>query len=173
MELTKKDRLILFNQYEILKLLSADDTEAVKHYDALQDIMFSGYKQDYDMLVEHFSEDVPESITRMVWDVLQMYRMLNNSYSSLTPQEQEDIDERHLIFRGFDGNDEIDHYSYCNFVLLKLNRYEEFTEGGQRDFNTHSATISRYERMLQKWNAVGIERYSLLTREQMLDIISA
>jgi len=172
MELTKQERLLLFNQYEILKLLSGDDEYAKKQYEVEQDIVFNGYKRDYEMLVEHFSEDVPDTVTETVWDVLEMYRAINNSYTVLKDEQKTGIEVDKLEFRGFDGNDESEYYCYCLFVLEKLERYGEFTESGRRDLNTHWPILGRYERMLEKWKSFG-DRYGELSRDQILEIINA
>ena len=65
MDLSKKERLILFNQYEILKELKKDDIIAVREYEKNQDILLDGYHYDYENLVSHMSEDIPDSIS--IW----------------------------------------------------------------------------------------------------------
>ncbi|HBI91490.1 MAG TPA: hypothetical protein DDY58_03100, partial [Terrisporobacter glycolicus] len=45
MELTKKERLILYNQYEILKSLNPDEKE---YYEIDQEILINGFKYNYD-----------------------------------------------------------------------------------------------------------------------------
>lgn len=56
MDLSKKERLILFNQYEILKELKKDDIIAVREYEKNQDILFDGYH--YDLSVDEIIEIV-------------------------------------------------------------------------------------------------------------------
>ena len=45
MELSKKDRIILFNQYEILKRLDTDNAE---QYEIYQDILAQGFEYNYE-----------------------------------------------------------------------------------------------------------------------------
>ena len=53
MELTKKERLILYNQYEILKKLDPDGEE---NYKIDQEILINGFKANYDDLASGFMD---------------------------------------------------------------------------------------------------------------------
>ena len=117
MELSKKERLFLYNQYEILKILNADDADMVKTYEKNQKILLNGFKYNYDDFVTWVMDDISEDISNFVWDVLQMYSVIMDSYSTLDEEHQHLINERRIKFQGFDGNEESDYYLYANFVL--------------------------------------------------------
>lgn len=119
MELTKKDRLVLYNQYEILKLLNSDDEYMVKQYEINQEILLNGYKRNYNDLIEWMMDDTPEEVSKFVWDVLQLYRTLYTSYKILSAEEKEQIDVNDIRYAGFDGNKETGYYTYANFILKK------------------------------------------------------
>ena len=104
MELTKKERLTLYNQYEILKRL---DPDGVEYYNVKQEILINGFKANYDDLVNGFMEETPVEVSEFVVDVLQMYRTLNNSYLELTEEEKNNINLYDIAFKGFDGNEEM------------------------------------------------------------------
>ena len=55
MDLELKDRLILYNQYEILKRLDANKKE---EYELNQIILFNGYKNHYDDILKGMIEDI-------------------------------------------------------------------------------------------------------------------
>ena len=167
MELTKKDRLLLFNQLEILKHLNPDE---VDRYEVEQKIIANGYKYHYDELVEGFDDDRDVSISEYVFDVLQMYRSLNNSYVALNPEEQSQIDIKSLKFRGFDGNEEGAYYSYASFLLKDYDRYGEIYDNGKVELNSHRNMIRTYDRMLETWKSFN-DRYGDLTLNQIKEIV--
>lgn len=163
MDLTKTERLILLNQYRILLEVCPDEK---KDSDIAIDILSNGYKYDYDSLVDFLSDDVPEEISKEVIDILQMYRSLNNSYSEL--KEKNEIDKDDVMFQGFDGNEETEHYAYADFFINKYNRYSEFREV---DINSHCNRLNIYRPMLNIWKQY--QRYQTLSKEQIIGIINA
>jgi len=173
MDLSIKDRLILYNQYEILKTLKQDDKYEVKNYEIFQDILLNGYKRNYDDMIEFVSEDVPDSTMNFVWDVLQMYRVFFDSYKALSPEDKEGIDVDDIKFQGFDGNNECVYLSYARFILEKMERYEEISRDFKdKDLNSHYPTLNKYSRMLSTWKSIQNNEYKPLTRDQLVQIIS-
>lgn len=167
MELTKKDRLLLFNQLEILKHLNPDEADK---YEVDQKIIVNGYKYHYNELVKGFDEELDISVSEYVFDVLQMYRSLNNSYAALSVEEKYQIDIDDIKYRGFDGNEEGAYYSYANFLLEDYDRYSEIYEDEKVELNSHRSMIRRYDRMLETWKSFN-NRYSNLTLAQIKEII--
>lgn len=167
MELTEKDRLILFNQLEILKHLNPEDSD---RYDVDQTILVYGYKYNYDELIEGFTEELDESISQYVFDVFQMYRSLNNSYYELSSEEKSEIDLKDIKFQGYDGNEEIDYYVYARFVLEELKRYDEIYDNGKVKLNSHRNMMDKYNRMLTIWKSLD-KRYDTLTLHEIKQII--
>lgn len=168
MELTKKERLILYNQYEILKKLDPDGEDL---YERDQEILINGYKINYPDLVCGFTDETPEDVSEFVIDVLQMYRTLNNSYDELNDEEKEQIRLYDISFKGFDGNEEIDYYKYADFYLNKLDRFGELKESEHFELNSHRNMLDNYMRMVSLWKEVKSGRYNNLTLENMLYII--
>jgi hypothetical protein len=171
MELSKKERLFLYNQYEILKLLNANNDSEVERYGIDQEILLNGYKKEYDNFVEWFLDDVDDAISKFVWDVLQLHRCLYFSYDQLSQPEKDKIPFSDIQFRGFDGNEEGAHYSYSKFIIEKLGRYEEIRENGKYSPNSHARTLHRYSKMLEKWSSLGVSEYGKLNLEQITQII--
>lgn len=167
MELTKKDRLLLFNQLEILKHLNPDEAD---RYEVDQKIIVNGYKYHYDELVESFDEDLDISVSEYVFDVLQMYISLNNSYAGLNSEEKSQIDINDIKYQGFDGNEEGAYYRYANFLLEDYDGYGEIYNNGKVKLNSHRNMIRRYDRMLETWKSFN-DRYGDLTLDQIKEII--
>ena len=169
MELDIKDRLILYNQYEILKVLNSEES---KEYELMQNIVVNGFKSNYEELITGFSNETPESISEFVFDVLQMYRELDDSLSELSAEEKEHVDKHDITYAGFDGNEEGSYYTYANFVLEDLGSYEEIYNNGKVELNSHRNMVNKYKRMVTTWKEIKSGRYDNLSFENIKKIIN-
>lgn len=169
MELTKKDRLILYNQYEILKRV---DPEGEKFYEVDQEILLNGYKYNYGDLVEGFLEDTDVGISKFVFEVFEMYRMLNNSYQDLNEEEKTQIDLEDLSFKGYDGNEETDYYMYARFLVEKYDRCKEIEKDKNAEMNSHRNMVQTYNKMLLTWLKVRTGKYDNLSLEGIKQILN-
>ncbi|EHN15495.1 YfbU family protein [Clostridium sporogenes] len=169
MELSKKDRLILYNQYEILKHI---DSEEKERYEINQKILRNGYKYDYDELIDFLDEETPIEVSKFVYDVLQMYHCINNSYYDLTEEEKKGFEKLNIKFGGFDGNEEPKYYWYACFLLEDLGKFEESYNNGKIEINSHRNMLNKYSRMISRWEEVRGSRYDSLTLKQIKYITS-
>ena len=167
MELDIKDRLFLYNQYEILKTLNSKES---KKFELMQSIVVNGFKSNYGELIVGFSKEIPDSISGFVFDVLQMYRVLNASLCELSPEEKQKIDVKYITYAGFDGNEERSYYTYANFVLEKLGSFEEIYNDGNVELNSHRNMLNKYKRMVTTWKEVKSGRYDELSFENIKKI---
>lgn len=147
MDLSKKDRLIIANQLKILEKLYPDEADYyAKHRKAIED----GYKLHYNWLVENFYHEMSEEECKEVLEILDMYRALTFSYQHL--DNKSEIDETEIRFRGFDGNNETSQYSYTQYFIVDLGRFDELTYGAKySNFNSHCPMLDRYHRMVAVW----------------------
>lgn len=97
MELSRKDRIILFNQYEILKRL---DTDSAEQYEIYQDILAQGFEYEYDDIGPSLFE-VPQSVSEKVYEILGMFRRMVFSFDNL--EDVTGLDREDYMFRGFDA----------------------------------------------------------------------
>jgi len=169
MELDIKDRLLLYNQYEILKTLNSEES---KEYELMQTIVANGFKSNYNELITGFSKETPESISEFVFDVLQMYRVLDTSLGELSPEERQKIAVKDITYAGFDGNDEGSYYTYANFILKDLGRFEEIYNNGKVELNSHRNMLNKYKRMVRTWKEVKSGRYKSLSFENIVKVIN-
>ncbi len=161
MELSKKERLFLFNQYLILEKLYPEDPSLWKEQ---QTIVLQGFESDYDALT-YSMIDISAEICNEVIDILQMFHSLHGSYECL--EDKSGIEENDLMFDGFDGNEEPDHYIYVQFVIEEQKLFEEFSKV---ELNSHAHRLNGYRQKLSRWREYG--RYDTLTKEQIQSIIS-
>lgn len=168
MRLSKKDRLILFNQYEILKNLNPDEK---KYYEIKQDIIEQGFVYDYNELDSFLWEETPTSVSEFVYEVLQMYRCIRDSYYNYDEEDKKEFEKLDPKFQGFDGNEESEYYTYACFLLEKLDKYEESYEGGKIETNSHRNMVDEYKAMILRWKEVRSGKYDSLTIGQIKYIV--
>lgn len=152
--LTEYQRLNLLNQYKILRDLAEmrQDEREAQHYEELVTIVAEGYVGEYGQLTEELSEEFPQSESELVWNTLNMYRAIYDSYDRI---ENPTISKTDIRFDGFDGNEEIRYYCLCKYILFDLKRFEEQTSDGRLDFNSHSRRCDLYREMLAKWDSLN------------------
>lgn len=146
MKITSAQRLILSNQYQLMSQLDPQNTDK---YARLKVIVERGYKLQLRELDKDFGE-ISEETCREVIDIMEMYHALNESYSMLTPNEQEDIDSRRLQFWGFDAATESSLMHYVRFLTENEGLYPQFDKA-QHHFNSQQPMQEKYQRMLISW----------------------
>jgi uncharacterized protein YfbU (UPF0304 family) len=148
-EISKKDRLVLINQYRILASLDKDQ-EA--HYQELIEILENGYSIFYSQLHAWISDDMPPEAGALVLRILDLYRAIEDVKRS---SEDNRLLEHHLsFFRGFDGNNETEYMGFCRFLIQTQGKFQEQEQYLLRNdnLNSHMPMVETYQRML---NAAG------------------
>lgn len=168
MKLTRTERWVLSNQYQILAALSTEDAE---HYHQCREILEQGYELEYDEIARHvYDGDDTMSIAecREVVDTLAMFHILQRTYRDLA--DKSGIDESRLEFGGFDGNHETKHVAYARFYASQQGgRFTDLPH--PEDFNSHYPTLDVYRRMLAEWHR-SESKYKL-TRDDVVRITNA
>ncbi|MDK7537778.1 YfbU family protein [Bacillus paranthracis] len=180
--LSKRERLILANQYDILSRLAEEEYEK-KEFEDLRDIFASGYTRYYSLATEHFADEVDQEECKFVVDVLDLYRDLY--YSREHSVEAKDaINESDVLFKGFDLNDEIEskYYSFYKFLVDQLGRYGEIKElmeaGRIESYNSHGfgPNMRKLAAMISKRNEIKdrdeYNRPNDLTTEEINEILN-
>lgn len=159
--LTKIDRLILYNQYEILRELSLKngDQQQAERYEIFSTIVLNGYEYDYCQIFEGFSEYLLKNKSKFVMDILALYQAIYDKAKSLSVEEKDKYGYK-LKFRGFDGNNEIDYFAYCKFVIKDQKKYPDLYENGSNELNSHHEIVEYYKKLLKLWKDAG-EPYEL------------
>lgn len=147
MELTKKDRLLLINQYRILAALNKDDAS---HYNELIQILERGYSIFYSMVDEWISEDMPEDEGRFVLNILDLYRAIEDIKRK---SKSEELESHHYsFFMGFDGNYETEYMGLARFLVQEQDKFREQERYLRKNdnMNSHIPMIPKYQRMLEE-----------------------
>ena len=166
MHMTKKERLILINQYEILAVLKPDEAD---HYQQLVKILTDGYEILYDTVDDWIDDGMSEGESRFVLDILDLYRAIEDFKRN---NESESISKHNLShFLGFDGNNEGSYLSFARFLIEDQDKFTEqkayFSKNDH--LNSHMTMVDTYSRMLQVWSSFG--RSFNLSEEQVFSIL--
>lgn len=168
MELTKKERLSLINQYRILEQL---DAKSADHYHRLITILKNGYELHYSDLDNFIAEPMSEEQCREVLDVLSMFEALQDAYKKLKGKDKDGIDKNRIVFAGYDGNNESELMGYVAYLVEQDNRFTHIVKRGK--YNSHLPAAARYREMLERFRPIRAQNeLDYLTREQIIEIIS-
>ena len=125
LNLTDVERRILINQSRILAALYPLET---MEFERTVQILSDGYQEDWpDIVLKGLKAPLLKEQMNFVYHVLEMYDWLQKSYYALTLDEKLQLNERTLVFPGFDAVSEEQHLSYTRFLLENLDRFS-FTE---------------------------------------------
>jgi uncharacterized protein YfbU (UPF0304 family) len=168
MKLSKKDRIILINQYRILAALSKGEES---HYLELIQILGDGYEVFYSMVDEWVSADMPEEEGRFVLNVLELYRAIEDVKRST--RDSRLVDHSFSIFPGFDGNNESKYLGFCRFLIETQGKFQEQEQYLSRNdgMNSHTPMIKKYRRMIEAAGDLNVVRR--LSPEKLLAILDA
>lgn len=176
MKLSKVERLILSNQFQILSK-EENDYYSKETCENFSTILLEGYEILYDDIFTGMDEIVTSEKGRFVLDVLNMYRTISNSYLELS-KKGTDLTERDIAFKGFDGNNETGEYSFLRFVIKDYNRFNDLEENEFMKFNSHRPSIEQYEKQLDTYNNIISSKkeknpfnYFNLTEEDIKNIL--
>jgi uncharacterized protein YfbU (UPF0304 family) len=152
------ERLILFNQYEILKKL---DPEKVSLYERHQEVVEKGFESLYEDLgisTTTLSKEAAQEID----DVLALFRAIRTSTSAGATNVAAITN-----FVSFGPNQPNDHFAYADFLsnILKFPQ-EASTSAGNRP----ELQLEKYRAMLKRWNEIG--RKSQLSADQIEHLVA-
>lgn len=162
--LSRLERLMLSNQYEILAKL--DPVNADSHQ-RLIEALRDGYELAYQDAFNHvYEEGLNAEECRFVINTLAMYDAVQRSYAALA--DKQGIDEWRVKFPGFDGNNETSYMSYVRHIVEMEHRFVNVR--GDRDLNSHMPMRDEYRRMLQIWER--FDKSYEMTKEQLAELLA-
>jgi uncharacterized protein YfbU (UPF0304 family) len=162
--LSKVERLLLINQYQILSLLQPQ--QAQDHQLMIKKLE-NGYTPRLFVFGEYLGDDLSDSVDHFVFEVLEMYRAMTFSLNGF--KKKDGLDKKAIQFPGFDGNYETEYLVYAQYLLDDEKLYAELQRKG--GYNSHHPTIERYGRMIAVWKQSAAPR--LLTADDITRIIAA
>jgi uncharacterized protein YfbU (UPF0304 family) len=171
MELSKKDRVFLINQYQILKHIDIDP-ENIKYYEECIEILSNGYEIFYSTIYQSVCNDMLRTEGELVLEVLEFYSAVEH-YKAANPSDTDVNKHMWGHFHGFDHNEESEYLNFTNFLINKQGKFEEQKKYEKRTnrFNSHQPVVDIYRRMVAKWHSTG--RNFLLSKEGILEILNS
>jgi len=188
LSLSRVERLTLKMQHEILAKLGDDEAMPPDHHRKMIEVLEQGFTGEYGTLFSGISE-VTQRECALVWDLLDMFRILKASVAKLNPADRATLGEyaeRALTFQGFDFNDsrEARLASYAEH-LVSDGRWQELAEcfdDAHESGNSHARELPTYQRLLRAFTPIwrdkvsdhsgGPERY-LLTPAELATVYAA
>ncbi|WP_458115960.1 YfbU family protein [Arthrobacter sp. D2-10] len=149
-------------------ILAAQGDLSDSYYDAREEsrqvqILEHGYEGDYGEEFAGISFPMSRAQCALVWDILDMFRILNASVDALDKSEpgagwtRLGIDRNYGSFQGFDANHSLEHrlLSYTRF-LVESGRWEEQAEflSSRERGNSHSPMVPVYRSMLSVFKPI-------------------
>jgi len=169
MELSKRERLILANQFEILAALYP---ELKEEYCKKKEMVETGYPLELENMFDGVLENKMERTECLeVREILTMYNDIQWSYENLNNSDKKKIDDGKINFRGFDPH-ESEHYNYADFHLRTGVLSKDFLPKRSGDLNTHEPVLSKYRKMLTNWKSISDRKPKNLTAEQINSLIN-
>lgn len=142
-KLTLVERTMLANQYRILAKLGENEASNILNAEILE----NGYTGKYHkaLLID---EEISEEICKETTDILQMFRVIKNSFARLPKDHQDGLDMEVIAFEGFDNHES--HFHYASFMIDSMNLWSEHKE---MYLDSHTgASIRKYRNMLNVYN---------------------
>lgn len=146
MEMTNAQRLILSNQYYLMAKLSPENKDK---YERLQKIVERGYGLQMRELDKEFGR-ISEAECREIIDIMEMYHAMQESHKMLDAADQAQVDQRRLMFLGFDIATEAHIVNYVRFITETEGLYPQFDKADHH-FNSQVPMLDKYRRMLTTW----------------------
>ena len=152
--MNQETRQIIYNQLEILKKLDPDNAA---DYKVQQEIVADGYTSRYSEVLTVSKEEVSAAVQQEVYDTLEMFRALNTALKNGWAPENIEAAK----FRGYDGNNHDEHYSFAHHILDVKHLFDE--SAPMR--NSHNiASVEKYRRMVAVWKTSAVT-YELTNAE--------
>lgn len=165
-DLSKKERLNLANQFKILEALYPEQAE---DYARQRRAFELGFALHYSDAFEGMDEETSAEECREVLDILDMFVVMQRAFESLGRPGT--VDPEDLKFRGFDGNNETKQYLYVRY-LFDLGRYESLHgQGHFDDLNSHAPMLPQYCGMLETWRSISVEKRYRLDERALLRLV--
>ncbi|RQW21418.1 YfbU family protein [Bacillus sp. C1-1] len=170
MQLSKKERLNLINQYLILEKLDPfNESNYARYREALE----LGYTRHYaDPPNANLLDEMPLERCELVLKILNMYRNLIFSSQKLNNGESK------VRFSGFDGNEESENdlLGYAEYYVKGLDRFQEIKDNleNENSFNSHYPMLDIYKSMLKVYEKKSAHAdFGKLNESDIKEILAA
>ena len=174
LKLSDGEKLILVMLAEVHKELKIrDNIDPDLVLSAIFNKSTFGLEWTYSSLFGAEGETPPEVVTEVV-DILDMWSFLESGYRELSDEDRQHIADavpyggKNVIFPGFDGNNETDHFGAARFLVNDLGRWGELKG---RSLNSHSESLPRYRAMLRVFTPIRATLEGPMSADQIITVL--
>lgn len=143
----------------LARLVRAEDGDGFDgdfdHQIGLAEIVEGGYAARYAEVFASLDPELSSEEGEEVWDVLDMFRVLESSYEGLSEEDRAGLDDtvaRRVQFRGFDANDRFEsrllHFAQDEIKNEKWEELAVYFDRAHDHGNSHTRRMGEYRRML-------------------------
>jgi uncharacterized protein YfbU (UPF0304 family) len=159
--LTKFDRKHLVMLHQLALAVTSDEYERKDHQRQIE-VLEYGFTGEYDEQFTMIYDELPLEECRLVWDLLDMFRVLKASVKEVGFEAVKQINERAefaLRFSGFDFNDPREGRlaDYAEYLTTKKGRWSELVEHFDDQHergNSHCPMLEHYRSMLAAFQPI-------------------
>ncbi len=163
--LSMAERCLLALHHETLAILKAGDEHEAEYHANMATVLRAGYTAEYEDAFAGIDVELSRTECRLVWDILDMYRVLDAAIRELSESERAELGDvaiGRLRFMGFDLNDPLEgRMLFYVRYLVQTDRWTELAERldaiGDRG-NAHHRCLPRYETMLSVYTPIYEDR---------------
>lgn len=167
------ERLIIAMLCELYKHLNLNDGIDP---DLVEEASIGGHHWALEWKYDLFEEPVDGKVALEVAKILDMWWTIEWSYGQLSKEDQANLETDAGVIRedarfpGFDGNEEITHYSVAGVMINGVGRFPYFKE---RDLNSHWPYLHRYRNMLALYKPMkqSLKGRNHLTAGQIAELV--
>jgi uncharacterized protein YfbU (UPF0304 family) len=153
------ERLVLFNQYEILKKLDPDKATL---YERHQEVVEKGFESLYEDLGIS-ATTLSKAAAQEMDDILALFRAIKASSS---PGPSSNILGK-TEFVGFGPSQPNEHFAYADFLSNILKFPQDISKSAD---NRPELQLEKYRTMLKRWNDIG--RKNELSADQIEHLVA-
>ena len=172
MDISSNERRILSTQFEILAQINSEDECARKFFEWQKEAVEKGYPIEVEEMFASINDNYSMTIKECleVRDILTMYNDLQWSHENLS--DKNGIDEKDLIFKGFDAHADEKAFFYMSFTLRSPSQSDQFLPKRANDLE-HGYCLEDYKVLLKKWKGIEGRKPKNLTKEQIQSVLSS
>lgn len=183
--LSRRDRLQLSLLHKIISRVVGDPGDA-EYHDRMVEVLENGYTGEYGDEFVSISEELSLGECKLVWDILDMFRVLQASAERIGIENIPGVDKRDVTFAGFDFNDRLEaRMAMYAKHLIDNDRWQDMAEYFDREHeygNSHAPRLSVYNRMLEAYRPIWEELVQgamrgrngfTLTAEEIADVVKS
>ena len=175
--LSDGEKLLTLMLADVIEKLGVD-TET--NLSLVRNVIYGGHywALDWEMPGVFHGHVDKRSRVSFVVDVLDMWTILEEGFERLSAEGKAHLVKNaapfgeHVVFTGFDGNNEGEYMSIATFLVEDLQRFSRFRD--KRSLNSHHPTLETYGRMVRAFKPIrqGLIGRSM-TAEEMTTVLNA